>query len=57
MVTFRSKNSLELLCIQVEVIAIKFHLANVLLTKLFQLESKQIISEPKIFREASMGKS
>lgn len=57
MVTFRSKNSLELLCIQVEVIAIKFHLADVLLTKLFQSESKQIISEPKIFREASMGKS
>lgn len=53
--TFRSKHSLELLCIQVEIIAINFHLANVLLTKLFNLESKQIISEPKIFREASRG--
>lgn len=33
--TFRSKHSLELLCIQVEIIAIKFHLVSVLLTKLF----------------------
>lgn len=54
---FRNKNALELLCIQVEKTAIKFHLTYVLLTKLLKSESKQIISEPKIFREASMDNS